>query len=210
MKRAFTKNQEQAILEMQADGYPIRDIVVHFGSINAVYSLFRREGVILQCGGLIKMFVSQSERESIITLWGAGDSVTAIMRKIPRSREIIRRVLHEEGIEIVKRLSTSSREAHWGWLGGRVLTAKGYIGISLKHDDPYKDMSNGQYALEHRVFMARHLGRRLRSDETVHHLNGDRTDNRIENLQLRQGHHGVGIKYGCGDCGSHNVIPVEI
>ena len=54
--------------------------------------------------------------------------------------------------------------------------------------------------------MEQALGRYLEPDETVHHLNGDKTDNRLENLQVRQGRHGNGLVRRCADCGSTNIV----
>lgn len=86
------------------------------------------------------------------------------------------------------------------WRGGKT-TKNGYVRLLVDVD------GERTYVAAHRLVMAQAIGRPLHDWETVHHINGDRTDNRLENLQLRQGHHGTGVVYRCCECGSHNVEP---
>jgi len=63
----------------------------------------------------------------------------------------------------------------------KLIDPKGYTLVYIPNH-PHA-MPNG-YIREHRLVMEQHLGRVLESSEYVHHINGNKTDNKIDNLQL--------------------------
>jgi hypothetical protein len=70
----------------------------------------------------------------------------------------------------------------------RQVARHGYIRLHI----PRTPERKGYTILEHRYVMERMLGRPMTREETVHHKNGQRTDNRPENLDLRSSRHGPG------------------
>ena len=85
-----------------------------------------------------------------------------------------------------KKMSEESKNKRRGannknWKGGKFLDKNGYV---LKLCTGHPKAIRGGYVLEHRLVMEERLGRHLLTHENVHHINGDRADNRITNLEL--------------------------
>jgi hypothetical protein len=74
-------------------------------------------------------------------------------------------------------------ERHYAWKG-RTVDKDGYILVHVKgHPNSRK---HTHYIFEHRLVMEAHLGRLLERHEVVHHKDGNKQNNAIENLQLFQ------------------------
>lgn len=95
------------------------------------------------------------------------------------------------GCLIVEAAHRRRGENNSGWKGGRFVDRWGYVLINgPKHPNA---RTNGMVA-EHIAVMSELLGRPLQPEETVHHKNGIRSDNRPENLELWTGRHPFGVR----------------
>ena len=74
------------------------------------------------------------------------------------------------------RTQAQSGKGNPNWNGGRTKEIRsGYINVLVE---------KGVYKREHRIIMEKYLGRKLSRFELVHHRNGIKDDNRLENLQI--------------------------
>ena len=84
-------------------------------------------------------------------------------------------------------------------------------GAQRRNNTGYMEIktTNGAWRLEHRVVMEEKLGRPLAPRENVHHINGQRDDNRPENLELWTRSQPSGVRaadYHCPGCTCHVTV----
>lgn len=104
-----------------------------------------------------------------------------------------------------KRLPHGRGDKSPHWKGGRSLHHGGYVGRWISEQDQFYPMAThkrrgGGTIFEHRLVMAQSLGRCLDTKEYIHHINGVKDDNRIENLELISPKNHVLYKNMCAQC----------
>lgn len=150
-------------------------------------SFTRTKGATKSCGCKISEAVSESRTKDISEYIGAKFGIlTVIGRDSDRSRIMVNCDCACGGsLRISLRSLINKQRSSCGCLkqtyeDGSYITDSGYK--MVKADRP--GMNVRGYIAEHRLVMQEHLGRTLHDHENVHHKNGVRDDNRIENLEL--------------------------
>lgn len=182
-------------------GYP------HAAVRRAIESL----GGVRRRGPGAEAFTTEQRQEIARRFITGGESQRELARRFGSSESTIARALRLEGV--AAGAHGQKGERHHGWKGGKRLNDQGYVMIRVAPDDEIGQAMRPQngYLLEHRLVMAHALGRPLAEYETVHHHeNAEKTDNRLEKLQLRIGPHGKGAAFRCRACGSNDIEPVDL
>lgn len=118
--------------------------------------------------------------QRMVGFYRSGLSVAKTAQKMHANRHTVRKYLQQTGIPILFYFEATGKvEQNPNWKGGRHVGEYVYVRYP---DHPHCKRCG--YILEHRLVMEKHLGRHLRPGEVVHHCNGKKHDNRIDNLEL--------------------------
>lgn len=208
-RRKIKPEQEPEIVRLYQEGVTIEALASKYACTQKPMreALLRRGVELRKRGGAIKaLALRPGFTERVLELWEVGETQTAIAKELECDQTSISRLLRFHGIQ-----ARSVGERHGRWRGGISTSKDGYVRQLIEADHRFASMrtANG-YVFQHRLVMAEYLERPLFEWETVHHIDGDRAHNEIENLQLRIGKHGAHVRYKCLDCGSYRLTPTEL
>ena len=117
-------------------------------------------------------------REHYLDKQLSGHKIASICKTVPCA---IYTYLRKFNIPIRKSPIGLKGKQSAGWKGGKAIHTSGYINI---YNPEHPNANNAGYIFEHRLLMSEYLGRPLTKYEIIHHINGKKTDNRLENLFL--------------------------
>lgn len=136
------------------------------------------------CGKSIFYYPSRKKQFCSIQCRNNGYKMSKENLVKARERRIIRNKLFPISSEQARiNLSKVKRPAginHYNWKGGKKINSEGYRCIKCEE---HPRAQNG-YIPEHIIVMEAHLGRFFKKGETIHHKDGNKTNNSLNNLHL--------------------------
>lgn len=208
----LTEEQERQLVESYIGGTRTGVLVIEFGvSAPTVRNTARKYGhgdYVSQIKGGTRGINTEELNPQIVELHESKLSQQKIADKLGISQAVVSRVLRSAGKKPLYSFSSQVGENNNRWKGGRIITDQDYVMIKT-NKYPTMGTKTG-YVPEHRLVMAQYMERPLYEWETVHHIDGDKQNNSLANLQLRIGKHGKHEAYKCMDCGSERIEPTKL
>jgi transposase len=207
-QRAISDQEAQGVLAEYRSGVSAAKIAKARGcGTEAILNVLKRNGIEIRSS---RKPMTADEITKAAELYREGATHKRVAEALGRSEQTVIRHLRTHHPEICRPKSGKGPMSP-GWGGGRHVS-HGYVYVYADQDDQLAQAmkDKGGYVPEHRLVMARKLGRALLSTETVHHIDGNQENNDPGNLQLRQGKHGKHIVMRCRCCGSNDIEAIEI
>lgn len=206
----ITKEDEIDILKKYSGGSRTSELSAHYKiDRGTILDIVRRNG------GEVRLQKNASGRppstihleDKIVQIYHEQKiSQSQIAKIVGVSQSVISRVFRKNKLTPHKH-QAPKRELSPFWKGG-VTYRDGYV-YEMSDEFPTMCQTTG-YIPQHRLVMARYLGRSLYDFETVHHIDNNRKNNELSNLQLRIGNHGKYSAYVCDVCGSDKIKPIKL
>jgi len=207
--KLFTSVVEDQIIEWYRSGMPQTEIAKRLNcQATTISRLLMKRGEARGKGYGRAPAMVWRHGARVKDLYSTGLSTEEIAREVGICAEAVKKILVALDVRFERRPRSGDRHASWN--GGRYINDRGYVEV-IDDDPAYASMRGSDgYTPEHRLVIAKALGRPLKRHETVHHIDGNRQNNAFANLELRQGKHGTGVRMRCRACGSHDVEAVEL